>query len=81
MAIRATVLFTLLLSGPVHAESANPANVERAQAYIDLSGTLFKSRDFAGALDALHKAEPLLTGDPSEFESRRGTHRWEPEVG
>ena len=30
MAIRATVLFTLLLSGPVHAESANPADVGRA---------------------------------------------------
>ena len=44
---------------------ANPANVAKAQADVDLSGTLFKAKDFAGALDALRKAEPLLAGDPS----------------
>ncbi len=65
MATRATLAFFLLISGPVCAQNADPANVAKAQAYVDLSGMLFKSKNFADALDALRKAEPLLTGDPS----------------
>lgn len=81
MVIRATVLLALLLSGPVSAQNADPANVAKAQAYVDLSGTLFKSKDFAGALDALRKAEPLLTGDPSQSVARFNIARCLEELG
>lgn len=81
MAIRATLLFSLLLSGPVFAQNADPANFAKAQAYVDLSGTLFKSKDFTGALDALRKAEPLLTGDPSQSVARFNIARCLEELG
>ncbi len=81
MATRTTVVFLLLLAGPVLAQNADPANVAKAQAYVDLSATLFKSRDFAGALDALRKAEPLLTGDPSQGVARFNIARCLEELG
>ncbi len=36
--------------------------LKKAQAYLDLATTLFRDKDFAGALKELQRAEPLLDG-------------------
>ncbi len=87
MTVRAACLLALLFPVTVAAQvavaesPAVPANVAKAQAYVDLSGTLFKTKDFAGALDALRKAEPLLAGDPSLGVARFNIARCLEELG
>jgi hypothetical protein len=82
MNLRATLWIVLLtVAGTVNAETAKPADLARAQAYVDLSATLFKAQDFAGALDALERAAPLLVGEPSLSVARFNIARCLEELG
>ena len=81
MSLRAALVIASLFPGMAGAQTADPASVAKAQAYVDLSGTLFKTKDFAGALDALRKAEPLLAGDPSQGVARFNIARCLEELG
>jgi len=57
----------LALGAPAIATSAETAEerdtrLKKAQAYLNLATTLFRDKDFAGALVELQRAEPLLDG-------------------
>ncbi|MCB9529948.1 MAG: tetratricopeptide repeat protein [Myxococcales bacterium] len=65
--IPAVLALSLAAGAPTAALSAETAEerdtrLKKAQAYLDLATTLFRDKDFSGALKELQRAEPLLDG-------------------